>query len=180
SAGCRFTTTVNRHPADLCALSANVRVLGDGSGGAPVRLGIEWPAPSVVAAVAAGISRLESLGLRVLRVESGDWVTQREIAARAGRSRETVRLWSTGRLGPGGFPPPVNPGAVTSFYSWAEVLRWLRDWRGAQVPEAEAGLAAANLVLQLRSLAPSVPDMAEIWRLLARSALTPAGSGTAG
>jgi hypothetical protein len=75
------------------------------------------------------------------------------IADPVGKCRETVRLWSIGRLGPGGFPPPLNPGSETSFYSWAEVAPWLRH-AGYDVQSEEPVLAAMNLALQLRHLTP--------------------------
>jgi hypothetical protein len=47
----------------------------------------------------------------------------------------------------------LNPGSETSFYSWAEVAPWLRR-AGYDVPSEEPVLAAMNLALQLRHLAP--------------------------
>lgn len=104
-------------------------------------------------AVANAIRRTERAGLSVLRVDADDWVTIADIARRVGRSREAVRLWSLGLLGPGGFPPPLNPGRETSFFSWTEVGRWL-ERVGFDLADEEPVLAAANLAVQLRALIP--------------------------
>ncbi|HYN95381.1 MAG TPA: hypothetical protein VES42_16155 [Pilimelia sp.] len=130
------------------------------------RVRFEWPAPTLAEAVAAAVRQVEAVGLRALRVDAGDWLTLRDVAARVGRSRETVRLWSVGRLGPGGFPPPLNPGSDTSFYSWVEVCRWARTRLGLPLPAEEPAVAAANLAVQLRGLAPHVVGMAALHRLV--------------
>jgi hypothetical protein len=123
-------------------------------------------APDLTEAVASAVHDVEAAGLRPLRVAADDWVTLADIAARIGRSREIVRLWSTGRQGPGGFPPPLNPGRDTSFYSWAEVCPWLRRRMGYELPDDEPVLVAMNLTLQLRRLAPRLGRMDVIRDLL--------------
>ena len=56
-----------------------------------------------------------------------DLVDLTEIANRIGRSRESVRLWSLGRRGPGGFPTPLGilPGSV-KVWDWGSVHAWVR------------------------------------------------------
>jgi hypothetical protein len=62
-----------------------------------------------------------------------------------------VRRYATGERGPGGFPPPVNPVREgTVFYRWIEVVPWLRDRLGLDIPEVDPALVFANLVLQAR------------------------------
>ena len=119
-------------------------------------------------AIARGIHEVESVGLRPVRVVGEDWVTLGEIAERVGRSREGVRLWATGKVGPGDFPPVLNPhpGPDTSFYSWAEVGPWLRERMGMDIPDEEPLLAAANLALQLRALAPRITQMSVLRDLI--------------
>jgi hypothetical protein len=129
--------------------------------------------PESVEAIVAGVRAVEATGLRVLRVDADDWVTLGDVAQRVERSRETVRLWALGRMGPGGFPPPLNPGRDTTFYSWAEVSRWLRVSMGLPLPEEEPALVAANLAVQLRALMPRVPQARSLLQLL-----TYAGRGT--
>lgn len=148
---------------------AQVRVLGKGAvllpePGAPAaRVRFDRPASTFAQAIVAGVRAAEQVGLRALRVDLDDWVTAADVACRVGKCRETVRLWVTGRLGPGGFPPPANPRRETTYYSWAEVLPWLRERAGLELPEEEPALVAANMAVQLRALMPRVQD----FRLLA-------------
>lgn len=153
----RFVLLVDRPPDD-----AQVRALGPAAvhlpepGGRPVRIRFDWPAPTPAEGVTAGIRAVEAVGLRVLRVDVDDWVTVSDIAHRVGRCRETVRLWTTGAVGPGEFPPPANPRRDTTFYSWAEVLPWVRTRLGLDLPDEDPALVAANLMVQLRALLPRV------------------------
>ncbi len=123
---------------------------------------------TLAGAVYATVAALEARGVRVTRLDADDWVTLHDLAVRIGRSRETVRLWAHGRAGPGGFPPPVNPGRRTLFYSWAEVGPWL--YRRAGVPldpgAVRPDLAAAALALQLRALLPRTRDPVSILALV--------------
>jgi hypothetical protein len=134
----------------------------DGIGAVVVRR----PASDLAEAVTAAVRDVESAGLRPVRVATGDWVTLADVAARIGRSREIVRLWSIGRQGPGGFPPPLNPGCDTSFYSWFEVAQWLRRRLGYELPDEEPVLVAMNLALQLRRLAPRLRRMDAVRELV--------------
>jgi hypothetical protein len=117
-------------------------------------------------AIVSAINDLESLDLHPVRVVADDWATLADIGARIGRSRETVRLWSIDQQGPGGFPPPVNPGCDTRFYSWTEATVWLRDAMGFGLPRPHADLVAANLLLQARRLAPLIRDKQTLATLL--------------
>jgi len=114
-------------------------------------------AGSLRAITAAAIPEIEAVGLRPMRVQSNDWMTLEAIARRIGRSREIVRRWSTGETGPGGFPPPLNPGSATNFFSWHEASRWIQ--RHTQYGVDDFGnplLIAMNHALQLRRLASQV------------------------
>jgi hypothetical protein len=163
----RFALVVDRLPtaAERRALEPAALALWDPASGA-VRVWLDWPAWSFTEAVVAGIRAVEAAGLRALRVDADDWVTVGDVAQRIGRSRETVRLWAAGRMGPGGFPPPLNPGRDTTFYSWAEVLPWLSHRMGFDLPDEEPVLAAANLALQLRTLMRRVPQARALLHLL--------------
>ena len=105
-----------------------------------------------VRAVLSAVDDLDAVGLRALRVIHDDWVTLGGIASRIGRSREAVRLWAIGQIGPGGFPPPLNPNQNTSFYSWVEVSTWLRQRLGMSIPSGAPGLVIADLIIRLRTL----------------------------
>ncbi|MEJ3745521.1 hypothetical protein WEI85_19795 [Actinomycetes bacterium KLBMP 9797] len=117
--------------------------------------------------IPALVRQMESAGRRPLRLDAGDWMTLADIGRRIGFSREMVRLWAVGQSGPGGFPPPLNPGCETRFYSWVEVHAWLFDRLG--LPLADGGepvLEAMNLTLQLRNLLPRLTRPEAILRLL--------------
>ena len=85
-------------------------------------------ARSLADAVLSAVSDVESVsGLAVVRLEDGDLVSMAEIAERAGRTRESVRLLVAGERGPGGFPPPVNdPLRPNRLWRWTEVNRWMQ------------------------------------------------------
>jgi hypothetical protein len=121
---------------------------------------------SLAAVVTAAVRDLEAVGLQPVRVCDGDWVTLAEVGVRIGRSRENVRLWAAGKYGPGGFPPPLNPGNQTTFYSWAEVSLWLRERMAFDLPAPEPVLVALNLALQLRSLMPRIGEAATLRELV--------------
>jgi len=118
------------------------------------------------AAVVSAIGDLEAFDLYPARVCADDWVTLADIGDRIGRSREMVRQWSTGQQGPGGFPPPVNPGRDTKFYSWTEVTVWLRAHLDFYLPRPDGLLVVANLLLQAKRLAPLVRDKQALTGLL--------------
>lgn len=117
-----------------------------------------WAGTDLDAAVTGALREIESAGLQAVRVVDNDWVTLMDIANRIGRSRELVRLWSIGRTGPGGFPPPLNPGGKTAYYSWLEVATWLHDQAGVDIAELEPAFVIANLVVRLRRLACRLPS----------------------
>lgn len=159
-----------RLPIALTPLAA--RLLGPGATlleepcSPVVRIRFDWPASTQAAAVAAAICAVESYELRVLRVDNDDHVTAGDVAHRIGMSREAVRLWAARLAGPGGFPPPVNPRRDTTFYAWSEVLPWLRERKGLDLPEEEPALVAANLAVRLRALLPRLAHPKAILDLL--------------
>ncbi|MDT4986403.1 MAG: hypothetical protein QOI74_497 [Micromonosporaceae bacterium] len=124
-------------------------------------------APSLVDAILSAVRDLDAVGLPAARVrDDDDLVTLAIIAERVGRSREAVRLWSVGRTGPGGFPSPVDALSV-AYYRWSQVAPWLRDRMGMPVPDPEPVLAAVNLALQLRAMAPRLSRMDAVRALIA-------------
>lgn len=70
------------------------------------------------------------LGGRVLRVNE-EFVGVADIAAHFGLNRETVRLWTLGKRGSGGFPRPratIGGGTrPTRVWAWSDVAAWLFD-----------------------------------------------------
>jgi hypothetical protein len=125
-------------------------------------------APTLIDAILSAVRDLDAVGLAAARVrDDDDLVTLAVIAARVGRSREAVRLWSIGRTGPGGFPSPAEGGLSVAYYRWSQVAPWLRERMGMPVPDPEPVLAAVNLALQLRAMAPRVSRMDVVRALIA-------------
>ena len=92
----------------------------------------------------------------VLRVEEDDLATMADLAKRAGRTAESVRLLVAGRRGPGGFPRrqaawTPGPGCGAG-QTWRSGLR--RPW-GSRLPGTSdsAFLQAFNDALEIRRLA---------------------------
>lgn len=124
-------------------------------------------ATSMADAIASAISDIESVGISVLRILSNDLVTLQDIAERVGRSRESLRRYTTGERGSGGFPPPVNPMREgTSFYRWSEVVGWLRGNLGLDLPDVDPEIIVADLLLQARCYRDQVDHMATLKKLL--------------
>ena len=94
-------------------------------------------------------------GAIVLRVEPDELVSAADIAARVGRTRESIRLLVGGHRGPGGFPAPVHGIASKQrLWRWGEVAQWLFSCVPCSVTEAEVETAQAistlNSALYLR------------------------------
>jgi hypothetical protein len=141
-----FTLRLSRDPTDdeieaLYETGCDDGTVESGPKGAYVHFDRE--ADSWADAMGSAIRDIETVpGLRVVGAGQADQVTLLDIAHRAGRSREAVRLWASGRRGPGGFPAPdwVSPSGE-KFWSWSDVARWVRDAFGlnVQVPPEEIG-----------------------------------------
>jgi hypothetical protein len=133
-----------------------------------ILISFDRDAPTMIDAIVSAVRDLDAVGLPAARVrDDDDLVTLAVIAERVGRSREAVRLWSVGRTGPGGFPSPVDSGLSVAYYRWSQVAPWLRDRMGMPVPDPEPILAAVNLALQLRAMAPRVSRMDAVRALIA-------------
>ncbi|MEX2644897.1 MAG: hypothetical protein WD249_01415 [Gaiellaceae bacterium] len=122
------------------------------------------PARSYADAVIQALRQLESVpGVRVLRVEPHELVGLSAIAARVGRSVESIRLLAEGRRGPGGFPTPAaRVDAKTRLWDWSEVARWWCDHmdpdRARPLAEGADFLASLNDALDLRARAARLSD----------------------
>ena len=91
----------------------------------------------------------------VLRVEDDDLATMPDIAKRAGRTPESIRLLVAGRRGPGGFPPAAGRlDARTKAWRWADVARWFEETLDEPLPGTShsAFLQAFNDALEIRRL----------------------------
>ena len=92
---------------------------------------------------------------QLLRVEEDDLATMADIAKRAGRTPESVRLLVNGKRGPGGFPPAAGRlDARTRVWRLSDVAAWFAETLGQPLPDTEdsAFLQAFNDALELRRL----------------------------
>jgi hypothetical protein len=120
-------------------------------------------APSFTAAVVSALKGLRSAlpDVRLLRVQPEDIVSLSAIAARTGRTDESVRLLAQGRRGPGGFPPAAGwINDKTQVWRWADVARWFADALGERPDGGEhaAFLAALNDALDLAARVSDLRD----------------------
>lgn len=85
-------------------------------------------AETLQAAILSAVLDVEKteVGVKVVRVEPGDFVNAAEIARRLEYTREYIRLLTQGKRGKGDFPAPQS-GILskTLVWSWVEVVRWL-------------------------------------------------------
>jgi hypothetical protein len=132
-------------------------------------------APTFAGAVVSALDAIRSAlpAARLLRVLPDDLVTVAAIAARTGRSDESVRLLHQGRRGPGGFPAAAGwINDKTQIWRWTDVARWFIDALGEAPAGAEHAsfLAALNDALDLAARAGDLrerPDeLAAVLRFL--------------
>ena len=127
----------------------------------------ERDAPTLVGAIVSAVNDLDRIGLVPVRLlDDRDLVTLAQVAGRIGRSLHAVRLWASGRTGPGGFPPPVCLDLDDPLHRWTEVVPWLRDRMGIEQPPPDPVYAAVNLALQLRSIGAHVKDLPAVVDLI--------------
>jgi hypothetical protein len=92
---------------------------------------------------------------QVLRVEEDDLATMADIAKRAGRTAESIRLLVNGQRGPGGFPPAAGRlDARTKVWRWSDLAEWFEEALDEPLADTEdsAFLQAFNDALELRRL----------------------------
>jgi hypothetical protein len=134
-------------------------------------------------AVLSAIAAVEAagVGLRVERVDPDDLVSAADIARRAGISRESVRHYSRGSRGPGGFPAPAA-GVKSRSPRWPDVVEWLVtrspvSSRSIRVPRTTSCVAetvavgSINAFLNLRRHATAAPIAIKVLRALPSSLL---------
>jgi predicted DNA-binding transcriptional regulator AlpA len=121
-------------------------------------------APSLLDAILSAVQAVESVeGLEVLQVDPDELVWASEIAARTGRSRQSIDQLVKGQRGPGGFPVPASHATRNPLWRWSEVERWFAAYEGRQ-PRADrsALIAAINGALQARQGLRAAPEPAPL------------------
>jgi hypothetical protein len=114
-------------------------------------------APSLPDALAAALGELTDAlpEATVIRVHEYDLASMSDIAARAGRTPESIRLLVNGKRGPGEFPPAAGDlGGRMKVWRWAEVAQWFEETLGQPLPNTSdsAFLQAFNDALEIRRL----------------------------
>jgi hypothetical protein len=112
-------------------------------------------ADSFAHAVGSAIHAIEDTvpGAKVVRVEPDDVVTLTGIAARVDRTKESVRLLTIGRRGPGDFPAPLSwVAGKNALWQWSDVSEWFRTRLGEDLPASHSAafVAALNGALEAR------------------------------
>lgn len=111
-------------------------------------------APSLAEAILSAVADVESVpDLTVSRIADAGLISMSAIAARTGRTRESVRLLIAGDRGPGGFPSPVtDPRSKWRLWRSDEVDDWFRTGLGESVENVadDRVRAAINAGLELR------------------------------
>lgn len=108
----------------------------------------------------------ETVAGATVRAVDLDLVTVSDIGERLGRTAESVRLWSTGARGPGGFPSPlgiVSASNATRVWMWADVYEWVTGTRpalleGMPVPLRSDVAMAANVRFRRTANASAVAE----------------------
>ena len=104
-------------------------------------------------AILSAVEDLETLeGVEVIRIADAGLASLADIAARVGRTRESVRLLVNGTRGPGNFPKPVtDPRSRYRLWRWSEVASWFKEHRGEFPAVADDELATMyNAALEIR------------------------------
>lgn len=118
-------------------------------------------APNADEAVTDAIASVESaVPSTTVRQLDADLVAALDIAERLDRSKESIRLWSTGARGPGGFPAPVGiVGGVnaTRVWAWSDVFWWLAQHQpelldGMPLPVPTPLVALRNAMLMNKQI----------------------------
>jgi len=141
----------------LYELLDNVSLLGPDEDGSFL-LEFDRRGDNIARALAAALEELLKAlpDAIVLRVEEDDLMTMADIARRAGRTPESVRLLVSGRRGPGGFPPAAGRlDARTKVWRVTDVALWFEEAFGKALPDTSdsAFVQAFNDALEIRRLA---------------------------
>lgn len=149
-----FTLRLDRE-VDEAQADALYGVFSDGSimtGSSGTEIEFTREADSWVEAILSAVRDVESIpGLRVTGAGQEDLVSLLDIAHRARRSREAVRLWAAGKRGPGGFPTPAwRSPSGERFWSWPDVAWWITEHLHLVVEVAPEPIRMADEVLKAR------------------------------
>jgi hypothetical protein len=115
----------------------------------------ERGAPSLLSALVSAIRDVERAApsLKVVRVEADTLVTAAEIAAKIGRTPQSVSQYARGLHGPDDFPEPaMDLGGGRSVWRWSDVASWFQAAFGTAPDDLESTrtVSTVNAALELR------------------------------
>lgn len=165
-----FTLVLDREPSDAeldKLVAAGLEDIGV-EGPSPALAHVAVDADTIAAAMLDALHQLESAGFAVIGVQSNDLVSLKDIAARLGRTYESVRKLAVGERGPGAFPAPMSTGQW-ALYSWTAVS----DWLARHFPMNAVGctaydreIAAADHLIRARCILAGDKNRAELAKLI--------------
>jgi hypothetical protein len=146
----RLDQEVDEEQADALYGVFNDGSIVTGEGGTEIEFTRD--ASGWVEAIVSAIRDVESVpGLRVTGAGQEDLVSMLDIAHRVRRSREAVRLWATGKRGPGGFPAPAwQSPSGERFWSWPTVAKWVKEYLNLAVDVTPDEIRWADEILKAR------------------------------
>lgn len=167
-----FTLIVDRAIDDATADTLYETGLDDaGIGGFGIHpsIDVDREAPSLLGAIVSAVRQVESVGgIRVVRVEGEELVSQADIAERTGRTRQAVNHWIKRDRDSSGFPEPAHGTETRSpLWRWSDVAVWLDPDTQNQERERVVGLVNATLVA--RQFIHDTAEVQAIESLLAAS-----------
>lgn len=110
-------------------------------------------AESYEQAVISAIKQVETIGVTVLSVDAGDWVTLADAAELTGVTKAALTRYAKGTRGKGDFPSPLHRiDSRSPLWSWADIANWLKqnDLAESEVYDIAKTTAMINMSLQLR------------------------------
>jgi len=146
----RLDQEVDEAQADALYAAFHDGSIMTGAGGTEIEFSRE--AASWVDAILSAVRDVEGVpGLRVTGAGQEHLVSLLDIAHRAHRSREAVRLWAAGKRGPGGFPAPAwRSPSGERFWSWPDVAWWISEHLHLAVEVTPEPIRLADEVLKAR------------------------------
>ncbi len=119
-------------------------------------------AETVADAVLSAVADVETVdGVHIVRLADAGLVSMADIAARTGRTRESIRLLISGERGPGGFPPPVtDPRSRYRLWRASEVDQWFNYQLDTALDDTDDShmRVAINAGLELRRHRAHLPN----------------------
>ena len=111
-------------------------------------LDVDREALGLLEAIASAVRQAESVsGVRVVRVDGEELVSQADIADRTGRSRQAVNHWIKRDADSSRFPAPAYGVATRSpLWRWSDVRAWLSDDPSTDHRDRIVALANATLL----------------------------------